>query len=128
MKTYLSIFVVLFFTGCATAHHMSVPVREMNVTIHETGSFAKTQQICYTVSPAFGMVYFACANVDFIRRQCDIFITKNDDENNQFLEHELMHCAGRDHGGEWMGKQFDPAEEYTLREAMSSRMKALGIL
>lgn len=39
----------------------------------------------------------ACANIDFERRTCDIYVATNSPPET--VEHERLHCQGYDHGG-----------------------------
>ena len=99
------VFLILLLNGCATTidAHKPAPIGWPVLTVRDnvvTGF--EVLRRCYKYLPAhvklLGGIPMACAEVNFAARTCDIWRAR--DASPEIMDHERMHCAGKDHPGE----------------------------
>lgn len=95
---------ILALAGCTTidAHRPPPPAwPRLEVFEHRVGA-AEMLRRCYRYvslpMKLMGSIPFACAEVNFAARRCDIWAVFDAEEG--VMEHEREHCAGRDHIGD----------------------------
>lgn len=95
---------LLFLASCTTIDAHRAPPADwpkLKVVEHRVGAVEMLKRCYRYVSLPMklaGSVPFACAEVDFVRRRCDIWAIEDAEEG--VMEHERDHCDGRDHVGD----------------------------
>lgn len=96
--------VLLLLAGCATtiAEGSAAPDWPRLKVVRHVVSGIEVIKRCYKYVPTgtklIGGVPQACAEVNFYRMRCDIWLT--DDSSPDVIEHEELHCLGFEHPGE----------------------------
>ena len=122
----LTILFGLLLAACTTISHRSPPSDWPRLTIIEHRMKAvEVLQKCYDAVPLWlkllGAIPEGCAYIDFATMRCDIYIHELSKPGERVYEHELEHCAGRDHNGAtdlsdyweaWKARMLTGADRY----------------
>ena len=95
---------IFLLGGCTSIGHQPAPSDWPRLTIVEHRmKTAEVFQKCYQTIPLglklLGAIPEGCAFIDFAAMRCDIYIHVDFGPRDRVHEHELEHCAGRDHFG-----------------------------
>jgi hypothetical protein len=98
---YIFVLVVLL-SGCTIISHKPTPDDWPQLKVTEVSHASSWSVIrhCYQYTPMWARLMLgfnvACAEIDFRSMTCTVHAAPGDDTNR---EHELDHCAGKDHVG-----------------------------
>lgn len=98
---WVSVWAIVMISGCTAIGHKEPPSDwpKLEVKVNRVGWY-DMQVIC-----GYGGLWtpiaqvYGCANINADTMQCNIYIAGDDEYAQLTIEHELEHCAGKDHIG-----------------------------
>lgn len=96
---WIAVIAIVMLSGCTAIGHQAPPSDwpTLTVNVRDVG-FWEGNRICGNDVPLL-VQYSGCAYVDFDKMVCNVYLMVTGESRDLTLEHELDHCAGRDHMG-----------------------------
>ena len=92
---------IILLSGCTAIGHKPPPADwpKMAIKIHKVGWYEMQVACGYGGAWTPFAQVFACANMNADTMECNVYLAGDDEYAQLALEHELEHCAGKDHIG-----------------------------